>query len=422
MSNRRESSRSPGRGLLVILAATALSGGAGYVLQILVPLWLKEPAEYLRFTVFWATVFLFVSMISGLQQEIARATRPHAGDDKGVHTSKPGRTLSRVGQVMLIVILIVVAGFMLVGGRQIFGEAWLQLAGALALAVAGYIGVAILSGIFYGLGIFGFAALTTVVDSMLRVLAVLIPLAAGLGAIPAAYGVAVPFALTALLMWAVSRRSVHGTYQVEGNVRLLLRGGLLAMLAALATGVLVSGLPTVLSLTSAELGEKALAGVILALTLTRAPLVIPLLALQSYLVVTYRRHSEASLRKAVLFVGASLVLTAALAIAVGAWGPWALTTVYGADFALDGIHLALIMVSGGVTAALCVVAPALLAKGFHARFLLCWVIAAVGTILALLMTAQSLSLSIIAISIGPAVACVAGFIMLRGAPRDLSDG
>ena len=402
------------RGLVAILAATVIAGAAGYVLQALVPLWLSTPAEYLQFGVFWATTFLLVSMVSGFQQEVTRAIRPV--EDADVSQSAGSATTRTLGRTTLVVILgaiLVALLITVIASDRLFPISPAMLGLALAIGLSGYVGISVLSGIFYGLESYGLAATTTVLDSVLRFFAVLIPVSLGLGLVPAAFGIVLPFVGTAVVMWLVARKRLTGRYRIDVETKRLLLNGAQAMLAALATGVLISGLPSILKLTSSSLGETSLAGIVLALTLTRAPIVVPLLALQSYLVVTYRRLGERAWIRAIALFGAVAVLTVILSLAAWAVGPWFLETIYGADFVLTGVELALILASGGATGGLCVVAPALLARSLHGRYLVCWLASALTTVIALLVADGSVIATILAIAVGPLVGCVLSLALLK---------
>jgi len=407
---------SPG-GLSLILGATVISGAAGYLLQILMPLWLDTPDTYLRFGVFWATTFLLVSMISGVQQEVSRAVtlRPngdaHLSDVRsgGARRTLGGSAAAFVGLAILAALIVT-----LIGGRSLFGGDVVTLGGALLIACVGYTLVAVLSGVFYGIEAFGFAAATTVLDATLRFALVLAIALLGLGLVPIAYGVAIPFALTALLIGLATQSKLRGRVRIDVGVRALVVNAGQAMLAALATGVLISGLPTILSLTSLALGETALAGIVLALTLTRAPLVIPLLALQSYLVVSYRKALNRARTRALQLSAAIAVLSVLLASIIWAFGPWALGAIYGGEFALTGVQLALVIASGGATAGLCAVAPALLSQGRHPQFLGVWAISAIATVVALLFTSGSVEATLGAIALGPLIGWCVAFFLLRG--------
>jgi len=404
------------RGLIAILVATVIAGGLGYLIQALVPVWLNDPGAYLQFSVFWSTTFLLVSLLSGVQQEVTRAVRPVDVNDLEVGLRAPlraGISLFRAGAIIACAVILLMVTTAALWGPLLFSTQAYGLVGAMTLALVGYLIIAILSGEFYGLGRFSAVAATTVADAVVRAILVLVPLVLGLGLLPIAYGVAMPFLITAVCVWGVSRRGSRGKYRLDVSIGRLLRNSGQAMLGALATGILISGLPSVLKFTSSGLGEGTLAALILALTLSRAPLVVPLLALQSYLVVLYRNMPTGAMLRAIRLMCAVFVATAILAFAVWWIGRDLLLRLYEAELVLDGGALAMVVASGGATAALCVVAPVLLAQGMHGRFLAAWATSAGTTAFLLTFLGDSLPATIVAIALGPLVGCVLSLVMLR---------
>lgn len=402
------------RGLVSILGATAVAGGLGYLLQALVPIWLSEPTEYLTFSVFWATLFLLVSMASGVQQEVSRAVRPGL-PASGRHS---GSVLFRTAAVILLVVAVLVPVIFGVLGTPLFGYDTGQLAAAMGVGLGGYVGVALISGVFYGVGAFDRVAVLNVIEAALRLILVILSLTFGFGLVPAAYAVAVPFGLAALISWAMSSSVIVGRFSLDSGVLRLLRNMSQTMLAALATGVLISGLPTLLRLFSAGIGEQSLAALVLSLTLTRAPLVVPLLALQSYLVVTYRRLPPArAIRRALFLLAGVFGLTGAVAVLTWAVGPGLLRLMYAEQLVLDGGNLALVLLGGGATAGLCVIAPALLAHELHAKYLAGWLVAAVVTVLVLLWGSATLTTTIVSLIPGPLSGIIVHLVFLGASRR-----
>lgn len=403
-------------GLLVILAATAFAGATGYLLQVLVPAWLGNAEAYLQFTVFWSTTFLVVSIISGLQQEIARATSRAPGNKPGPaltrEASASARTIWKLAMTVAGVGSVVIAIFILVGGRSLFSGNGVPELIALVIAAVGYTMVAVLSGLFYGVEDYSAAASVTAVDGALRFVMVSFPLLLGFNYIFGMYGVAIPFALTVILMWLMVRGRIRGRFRLDTTFRVMLSNSLQAMIAAFATGILISGLPTVLKLAAGELSSETLAAIVLALTITRAPLVIPILALQSYLVVTYRAQAHRALRRALVLFSGCLIVTALFAWMAWAFGSEAIEKIYGPSMSLEGAHMGLIMLSGGLTAGLCVVAPALLAHGRHRNYVASWMIAALCTVGGLVAAGSTVTGVLVAILVGPLVACIAALWML----------
>ena len=100
-----------------------------------------------------------------------------------------------------------------------------------------------------------------------------------------------------------------------------LRGAAHSITAAGASAILVMGFPVLLKLTSSELGAQG-GVVILAVTLTRAPLLVPLTAMQGNLIAHFVDERTARMRA--LIAPAALIgaIGAIGVLAAGLLGPW----------------------------------------------------------------------------------------------------
>src|ERR1700753_2071016 len=124
-----------------------------------------------------------------------------------------------------------------------------------------------------------------------------------------------------------------------GSAATFLRGAAHSITAAGASAILVMGFPVLLKLTSTELGAQG-GVVILAVTLTRAPLLVPLTAMQGNLIAHFVDERTARLRA--LIAPAALIgaIGAAGVLAAGLLGPWLLRAAFGPDYHTAGALLA----------------------------------------------------------------------------------
>lgn len=106
-------------GLALIIVATAVAGLAGYFITWLVPRVICFSA-YAVYAVFWSFLFLVVSTLPGVQQEITRATRAvgiatedHRARAHVLVTFFRGRRQALVSSLLRVVGLIVVGGAIL---------------------------------------------------------------------------------------------------------------------------------------------------------------------------------------------------------------------------------------------------------------------------------------------------------------------
>lgn len=369
---------SAGAGLRSILVATAVAGALGYAIQLAAPVLLSDDASYVTFSVYWSTLYLCVAALSGVQQEITRAARPVSGEP-------PSAVLRQFTLAAVATVIVVVSVMGVLLAPLILPESSLPLVMALTIGVVGYLLLATFSGVLYGLRRWRAVAATTILDAGFRAVFVLIALAAGWPAEWVALSVSLPFGLAFLAVWVRVRHGVIGAFRLDVGLSRLVAHVAGTVVAAAAMGLIMSGLPMLLGATAGAVDRAALAGLILAITLTRAPIVIPMLALQSYFISTFRGAGAALLRR-VLLVCAGLAAVI-VAISALAWlvGPWAIGVLSAGRFTIGGPMMAVITLSAGLVALMCVTGPVLISERRHIPYVGGWVVAALATIGALLL-------------------------------------
>ena len=385
------------RGVTSILVATAVAGGSGYIAMAIVGA-TRPPAEYAGFGVFWAAIYLVIAMLSGVQQEVTRATIP-------VPQGHPPRhhLALRFGAVTAVVVALVLAATSPLWAIPVFGDGGWPLVLPIVLGAAGYVVVAVLAGTLYGLELWTAIAFMIAVDGVLRLLAILLVLAFGGDVVPLAWAVAVPFPLTPLVLWWFFRRRVAGRTMLDVGARALVWNSARTVAASIAIGVLVSGYPLLLKVARPDTQPDELGTAIFAVNLVRAPLVIVVLALQSYLIVHFRgagaRSWSSFLRIAAMLSAATIVLAAA----AGLLGPLILEAWWPA-YVLDGWFLAALVVTSGLLGLLCVSGPLVLAHAQHGVYTSGWIAAALATIVCLIVVPGGLGVAVIvSLMVGPLI-------------------
>jgi hypothetical protein len=382
------------RGPIFIIVATAIGGGSGYLLTIFAGASLG-PVAYAPFAVFWSSLYLVIAGLAGIQQEVSRAARPLTGG--------PGRPVARnFALAAAIAVASVATGTSALWSGLVFPSGGWLLALPLAFGVASYVLAAVLGGVLFGLRLWPLIAAMIAVDGILRLLLTGIALALTKDIVVLGWAITIPFLLTPALLWLFMRRQVVGKSELDVGYRQLLWNVARTLIGSTATGVLISGFPVLLGATSPGVDPARLAAVVLAINLARAPLVIVVLSLQSYFIVMFKR----SLRPGAVLVTLEVVVAGAAVIVaaiVGVWGPGLFRLVFGDGYRLDGLVLAITVVSGGLVGMLCVAGAALLAGGRHGLYSAGWVAAAVATIIILLLPLPLETRAVLALCIGPAV-------------------
>jgi O-antigen/teichoic acid export membrane protein len=165
---------------------------------------------------------------------------------------------------------------------------------------------------------------------------------------------------------------------------------------------LVMGFPVLLKATSNQLG--AVGGVvILAATLTRAPLLVPLTAMQGNLIAHFVDERTERLRA--LIAPAALVggIGALGVLAAGLVGPWLLRVGFGADYYAGGALLAWLTAAAVAIAMLTLTGAATVAAAMHRAYALGWVGATVASTLLLLLPLPLETRTVVALLCGPLV-------------------
>lgn len=208
-------------------------------------------------------------------------------------------------------------------------------------------------------------------------------LTASLGAIGLGIGgfgagmAAASFAWIAVVAFSPEARAALAARSDVASGRLAAQ--LLASIGALtATAILTAGYPLMLGLTSSHREITGGAPLLQAISLTRAPLIIPLTAFQAVLISYFVSH-RARATKALLLIGSGIGLVALLG-SILAWliGPWIMKVLF--TYQISGAVLALLTLAAGLLAALILSGALCQALGHHVQFLGGWAAACVVAI------------------------------------------
>ena len=395
-SERAQGARRPRiSGLGLILIATAVAGIASYVVTWLVPRQIGF-ASYATFAVFWSFIYLLVGALSGIQQEVTRATGPRAQGESS-SSGRAARFAAAAAGLVVTVILVTAFAWVLL----VFPEQGWALVPPLAVGAASYVLVAVLCGSLYGLGQWRPLATITVTDALLRLAGLGVALLFTHDIVWLAWAVALPFPVTLILLWPFIRRTVAGRSELDVGYAQLGRNSAHTILAAAATGLMVSGFPLLLGVAARDEPADVVGLYILSITLTRAPLIVVLMSLQSYLVVSFRNSAGAFGRRLLLVLG--VILGAGLVLAVAGWllGSTVFGLLFPGELVPEGWFLAVLVISSMLVGALCVTGSAVLSRAHHAAYTGGWVSSALVTIAMLVLPVDITTKTILALLVGP---------------------
>lgn len=379
-------------------AATALTALCGYAVIYLAARDLA-PAGFSVFGVFWGAFGLVTGAANGLLQETTREIRAvrYAEIVAGPRTH-PMRVAGTVG----VVAAVVIAGSSPLWSGQVFaGARWLSVA-LLSVGLAGFCVHATLLGMLAGANRWTQYGELMVTDAVIRVAVASAAFVIGWGLVGYLWATVAGAVAWLIMMIASPTTRSAGRMLTPGGTATFLRGAAHSITAAGASAILVMGFPVLLKATSAQLGAAG-GVVILAVTLTRAPLLVPLTAMQGNLIAHFVDERTDRLRA---LIGPAVVVAGIGALGVlaaGLVGPWLLRIGFGPDYHATSALLAWLTAAAVAIAMLTLTGAAAVAAALHRAYALGWVGATVASTLLLLLPVPLETRTVIGLLFGPLV-------------------
>ncbi|GAB32492.1 hypothetical protein [Gordonia otitidis] len=355
-----------------VTIATVIAAASGYLVLLLAARQLGATG-YAVFAVFWAAYGLVTGAQNGQLQETTRTVR--AASESVVARGRPVVVNLAIG----VGLAAVVAASSPLWAGHVFDEYRTLSVVLLAVGVASFAVYAHLCGALSGSLSWSPFAMLLSIDALIRLFGAAIAVAFDWG-VPAFLMITVLGSVSWIVVLSLSAtaRRVVG---LPGDVddRRLASNTLTAMAAALASAVVVMGFPVLINITARPGDDSRVVGaVILAVTLTRAPLLVPLNSFQGVLITRFVAARATLMRSLAVPLAAVVVVGAVGAIAAWAIGSWLLTHIFGADFALGGAAIALFMLGATALGLLTVTGAATLSVGAHRWYAAGWWAAAVA--------------------------------------------
>lgn len=382
--------------------ATAISALCGYGVLYLAARQL-EPAGFSVFGVFWGAFGLVTGAANGLLQEATREVRSRAAPTAApVAAESPHTRPMRVAIGVGVAAAVGIAVTSPLWAPLVFAEAQPLSVALLALGLGGFCMHATLLGMLAGTGRWSHYGALMVTDAATRLALAVTAFVSGWG-LAGYLWATVGGSLAWLLLLAVSP-AVRSAAQLRtaGAVSGFLRGAAHSIAAAGASAVLVMGFPVLLKATSGQLGAAG-GVVILAVTLTRAPLLVPMTAMQGNLIAHFVDHRSARLRA---LLGPAAIIVALGAVGVVAAflvGPWILRVGFGPEYVTSGALLAWLTAAAVSIALLTLTGAAAVAAALHRAYAVGWVGATVAATVLLTCPWELETRTVVALLCGPLV-------------------
>jgi O-antigen/teichoic acid export membrane protein len=386
------------RGSVVrVAAATALTALCGYAVIYLAARDLA-PGGFSVFGVFWGAFGLVTGAANGLLQEATREVRSAQYMEMVGSRTHPLRVAAMVG----VAAAVVIAGSSPLWGGRVFVEArWLSV-GLLCVGLAGFCLHATLLGMLAGINQWTQYGALMVTDAVIRVAVAGATFVIGWGLTGFLWATVAGATAWLILLAASPTARAAARLLTPGGTATFLRGAAHSITAAGASAILVMGFPVLLKLTSTQLGAEG-GVIILAVTLTRAPLLVPLTAMQGNLIAHFVDERTDRLRALIApaaIVGAIGVVGVA---AAGLVGPWLLRVGFGAQYLASSALLAWLTAAAVAIALLTLTGAATVAAALHRAYAVGWVGATAASGLLLLLPLPLPTRTVVGLLCGPLV-------------------
>lgn len=300
-----------------------------------------------------------------------------------------------------VAVVVIVAASLPLWAPSGLGSAYLPLALPLLLGVGVFVFMATVNGSLAGSDSWTGVAFIIGLDGLLRLGTVGLALLWTDDPVWLAWMVVAPLPVTLVVAGVLFHRSIRGSMALADRYRTLSWNVVRTMTASAGSAMLITGFPLLLAIVATDREQRALAPLILAITLTRAPLLMPLSAFQGFLVVQFAKKAAAQWRLVVTLAGVLAGIGAVGAVLAWWIGPGILKTLFGPAFALDGGVLASLVAAAGAISALYITGPAVLARGAHASYALGWIGAVVVALLSVNLSGDLTTRAVLALTLGP---------------------
>jgi O-antigen/teichoic acid export membrane protein len=397
---------------------SAISAASGILILFIAShaLTKEENAEFLSF---WAALFFVYGVMGGVQTESTRAASVVAMRNQAKEQDHP--RLITAGLLSGVIVAAVIAAISPILTSFGFFQHSNVIAIGLVFTAVLYAGHSSLAGILQGSGRWALYGRLLILDALLRLICITTAAAWFAGLI--GLEVACFSALSAWLLMLALSRGARESLRLRADVTLrrLLSQTFHAVVSSISSAALIVAFPLLLKLTTPSDVFEQSAPLLLAISMTRAPIMVPLQAFQGVAIAhVVRAGSEGwrALHRPILLL---LLIGGVGVIAAFVIGP-DLMLLFGPQYAVPGSTLALLTLASLVMAVLTLTGTATLSTGRHRAFSSGWALATAVAVAILLLPLSLEVRCILSLTIGPSVGIVVHLLALGRRPRSLAAG
>ena len=382
--------------------ASAVAGVSGLGVLLLAPRVLGGPdaPDTAAFITFWSLLFAMFGVLAGVQNETTRAVRAA----ESLPEDRPSPRTLPIALLIGASIAAVLAATSPAWSVALFGSYRPALVAAICLGVVVFAGHSAVAGALSGLARWETYSLLVGAEALGRLLLIAGAAALGWGLLGMQTAAAAGAAMWIVLVIFVPGARAGATARADVGRGQFLRQTGHSMIASASSATIVVGFPVALRLTTDASVYDASAALLLAVSLTRAPLLMPLNAYQGVAITHFLDHPEKGtstlLRLSAIIVAVSGV-GAGLAALVG---PWLMRVIL--DAQVSSAVLAGLMAAAGALALVTLTGAAVLALGKHSAYSIGWFLASAVTIGLLLVPLSIEAKTILSLTCGPLVGVI----------------
>lgn len=361
------------RGAAGVGLASVVAAGSG-MLVLITSAKVLSLADNADFFAFWGLLFFFFGALSGLQNEVTRSV--HVERTQSLDAAGPGPSGARILPLGLLIGAILAAAIALsspLWAPAVLGPAPGVLVAVVAVAVLAFAGHSTVAGALAGRGLWtGYSRLVGA-EATTRLLLVLAVAAVGATALGLAVATAAATATWLVLSLGPQVRGMwHQRADVDGPR--FLSSSAQAMVGAASSAALVVGFPVLLKVSTPTAVYELAAPVLFAVTLTRAPLLIPLTAYQGVAITHFLNNRDQGARPLARLASIIGAAGAVAAVAAALVGPWLMALIR-PEYRVDSLVLGALTLTAAGLALLTLTGAATLALGRHRAYATGWLVA-----------------------------------------------
>ena len=370
-------------------------------------------ADNARFSLFWSVLFLAFGIVTGLAVETTRSVTSANSHPASV-TPRRSVSVLRVTVVAVASVLVLLGGTLpawrLIVPAFTDRDGWL-ICLAILVGVIGYTGQGVVVGALSGQGAWGVYATILFTESSVRMGLLILATILGGGVVHFAFAtVLAEYAwLIIVLVSPSARESLRQRTDVPATQ--FIRRVVGAMLGFGASAILVVGFPWLIGLTTPEQLLLGAAPLMLAVSLTRAPIMVPVTSLYNVAVAYFTQRQQKWQRMLcflLLTIGGVGVAGGAVAWVVGPW----LFHLIRPDYELPGGTFAGLTFGAACIAMITITGILCQSNARYAQYLIGWLIAVVVAVGVLVMPLGLTTRAISALIAGPLCGMLAHLLFL----------